>query len=452
MILCATDLSESARAATDLAAWLARRFDDTLVLMTVVEPTPVVVPEVMVTNANFISAARDAAEAHLQQLAESLRREGLRVDVRAGVGDAATLLLDAAHEGKARFITMGTHGRKGAARLFLGSVAERVSSAARCPVIVTGPDAAGASRWPASRALNLAVATDGSSLGQAAIDWVADLQHTLACEVTVIRLYSPPREAARYGLDDPWLGKQGQPQLLQLIERDLRRSMEKLRPGGESRIRFVAVSSDPAAELAPELVLLQPDALVIGVGAHRMTWPDVHAPAVLRSSPVPVICVPAASQPVPAISRVRSVLVATDFTAASEAALRTAYALLRPHGGRVELCTVHERGPAMQAAIPRLAPPLDDKEREKLEARLRALIPADADATGIATRPSVVEGNLAPEAILQAAERLGVDLVVLASHGRAGIRRAILGSTAEEVARHARVPVVIVHTPGQAAR
>jgi len=412
----------------------------------------VVVPEVMVTNAEFLSAARDAAEEHLQKVAEPLRREGMRVEVQVGVGDAATLILDAAREGNARFITMGTHGRKGMAHLFVGSVAERVATAARCPVIVTGADAAAASRWPASRPLNLAVATDGSAAGQAAIDWASDLRHAVPCEVTVVRLYSPPREAARYGIDDPWLGRQGTPQLLTLMERDLRRSMEKLSQAGETRIRFLAISSDPAGELAPELVLLQPDAVAIGVSPHRMTWPDLQAPAVLRSSPVPVVCVPTATQAVPAIARVRAVLVPTDFTDPSLAALRTAYALLRPHGGRVELCTVHERGPAVQGAIPRLAPPLDDKQRDQLEARLRALIPAEADATGIATRASVVEGNLASEAILQAAERLGVDLVVMASHGRAGIRRAILGSVAEEVARNARVPVVIVHTPAEVSR
>jgi nucleotide-binding universal stress UspA family protein len=450
MILCATDLSDNARAAVELAAWLVRRLDDSILLMHVVEPTPVVVPEVMVTNAEFLDASRQAAQQQLEKMAQELRRQGLRVAVSVGVGDAATLLLEAACAGKARFITMGTHGRKGAARLFLGSVAEQLATAAPCPVIVTRADAAEASRWPATRALNVAVATDGSPLGQAAIDWVAELKHTVECEVTVVRVYSPPAEAARYGVADPWLGRQAPPHLLQLIERDLRRSIEKLGP--ECRIRFLAASADPAGELVPELVLLQPDAVVIGVGPHRMPWPDLPAAAVLRGSPVPVICVPAAIQPTPTIARVRSILVATDLSDSSAPALRTAYALLRPHGGRIELVTVHERGPAVDGAIPRLAPELDAGERQLAEARLRALIPSDAAASGTVTATSLIEGNLAPEAILQAAERLGVDLIVLASRGRSGVRRAILGSVAEEVARHARVPVVIVHAPEGVAR
>ncbi|HXU83781.1 MAG TPA: universal stress protein, partial [Polyangia bacterium] len=64
------------------------------------------------------------------------------------------------------------------------------------------------------------------------------------------------------------------------------------------------------------------------------------------------------------------------------------------------------------------------------------------------TRPSVIEGLRAPEAIVQAAERLGVDLIVMASHGRSGLKRALLGSVAEEVARRSPKPVLIVHGRG----
>src|SRR5205814_2113382 len=98
---------------------------------------------------------------------------------------------ETAGEVAARFITMGTHGRKGAARLFLGSVAERVSAGARCPVIVASEATAGASHWPATRRLNLAVATDGSPLGQAALEWAGEIRGMIPCDVTVVRIYSP---------------------------------------------------------------------------------------------------------------------------------------------------------------------------------------------------------------------------------------------------------------------
>ena len=55
----------------------------------------------------------------------------------------------------------------------------------------------------------------------------------------------------------------------------------------------------------------------------------------------------------------------------------------------------------------------------------------------------VVEGNPAVEICRVASER-GIDLIVLGSHGRGVISRAILGSTADKVMRTAHCPVMIV--------
>ncbi len=55
----------------------------------------------------------------------------------------------------------------------------------------------------------------------------------------------------------------------------------------------------------------------------------------------------------------------------------------------------------------------------------------------------VVEGDAA-EAIVDYAGRKGVDLIVMATHGRSGISRWALGSVAEKVVRHAEVPVLLV--------
>lgn len=55
----------------------------------------------------------------------------------------------------------------------------------------------------------------------------------------------------------------------------------------------------------------------------------------------------------------------------------------------------------------------------------------------------VLEG--APgEAIVEAAERLACDLIVMSTHGRSGLGRALLGSVADHVTRHAPVPVFLV--------
>ena len=57
-----------------------------------------------------------------------------------------------------------------------------------------------------------------------------------------------------------------------------------------------------------------------------------------------------------------------------------------------------------------------------------------------------VEGSEdVPEAILDAADDYGADMIAIGTHGRRGLRRVLEGSVAEEVIRHARIPVFVVH-------
>jgi nucleotide-binding universal stress UspA family protein len=65
---------------------------------------------------------------------------------------------------------------------------------------------------------------------------------------------------------------------------------------------------------------------------------------------------------------------------------------------------------------------------------------------GLATEEIVVHGEAATEIVRVARER-GVDLIVIASHGRTGWGRWLFGSTAEAVARYAACPVLVVKQP-----
>ena len=49
-----------------------------------------------------------------------------------------------------------------------------------------------------------------------------------------------------------------------------------------------------------------------------------------------------------------------------------------------------------------------------------------------------------PAAIVHLADTLGVDVIAMGTHGRSGLRRALMGSVAEEVVRTARVPVLVI--------
>jgi nucleotide-binding universal stress UspA family protein len=56
---------------------------------------------------------------------------------------------------------------------------------------------------------------------------------------------------------------------------------------------------------------------------------------------------------------------------------------------------------------------------------------------------------LASSRICEIAKETGADLIALASHGRSGLGRMLLGSVAENVLRHAEVPVLVVRVPSK---
>jgi len=67
--------------------------------------------------------------------------------------------------------------------------------------------------------------------------------------------------------------------------------------------------------------------------------------------------------------------------------------------------------------------------------------------SGVALTAQVREGAVAVEhSIIAYANDQRYDLIIMASHGRSGIRRALLGSVAEYVLRHSKCPVLIVPT------
>ncbi len=77
-------------------------------------------------------------------------------------------------------------------------------------------------------------------------------------------------------------------------------------------------------------------------------------------------------------------------------------------------------------------------------ARFLAELRAQLEAGGAEhVECQVVEGNPAPTIILTA-EASGCDIITMATHGRSGLRRAVLGSVADYVVRHAPCPVLLV--------
>jgi nucleotide-binding universal stress UspA family protein len=80
-------------------------------------------------------SARQAAQRRLTKLVQEAKRAGVAAEGLAVDGMPADQIVRLARVRGADMIVIGTHGRTGFSRLFLGSVAARVVAAARCPVL-----------------------------------------------------------------------------------------------------------------------------------------------------------------------------------------------------------------------------------------------------------------------------------------------------------------------------
>jgi universal stress protein A len=98
-------------------------------------PSPFVAGEQPPSWVELEARARHAAERRLALAVDGARRSGLRASAKLIEGPPAEAIVRAARRGSADLVVIGTHGRSGLGRLFMGSVASRVLQLARCPVL-----------------------------------------------------------------------------------------------------------------------------------------------------------------------------------------------------------------------------------------------------------------------------------------------------------------------------
>jgi nucleotide-binding universal stress UspA family protein len=137
----------------------------------------------------------------------------------------------------------------------------------------------------------------------------------------------------------------------------------------------------------------------------------------------------------------RRIVVATDFSECSRRAVDLAVDLAQALRANLEIVHVWELAPFMSMGIDsgaELVTAIENSARSRLEdevARVRKTLPS---TTG------VLRGGVAWDEIVRvAAEQLG-DLIIVGTHGRTGLRRALMGSVASRVVRASKVPVMTV--------
>jgi nucleotide-binding universal stress UspA family protein len=137
----------------------------------------------------------------------------------------------------------------------------------------------------------------------------------------------------------------------------------------------------------------------------------------------------------------KNILLATDFSPASEAALPQALALASHYASNLYVAHV------ISSEFRDFLPPEEtatklQQARGFTEQKLEPLLSA-ARQKGISCQPLIGEGAIW-DAILEMVHQNGIDLIIVGTHGRRGLGKLLLGSVAEEVFRMAPCPVLTV--------
>ena len=147
----------------------------------------------------------------------------------------------------------------------------------------------------------------------------------------------------------------------------------------------------------------------------------------------------------------QKILVPTDFSDLSQQALEFGLSLADTFRAKLYLMHVWELPMTGSLLPPEPYPESVLTEEQTAGEEHLTKITNELRASGFDVEPLFVFGKPYME-IVKAAADLGIDLIVLASHGRSGVSHLLLGSVAEKVVRLAPCPVFTVKAPLPAAR
>lgn len=142
------------------------------------------------------------------------------------------------------------------------------------------------------------------------------------------------------------------------------------------------------------------------------------------------------------------ILVATDGSTLSKKAVNHAIGLAALCGAELVALKVVPRYPQsyFEGSIPLSAEDVKRVENEWAEEG-RAVVDAvkkAGEAKGVKVKPVTVKADIVSDALIAAAKKHKADLIVMASHGRRGIKRLLLGSETQHVLTHSHIPVLVL--------
>jgi len=448
-ILCGTDFSKGGDHAVRAASAFAWAFSEPLVLAHVVDGSALG----WARDAVAMQVA-EAASRGLEAVAKRCVGDGVDVVMRVEIGTPDESLGALAREYEARLLVAGLLGWRSAERARIGSLAARLAHAAPVPVLLVRDAAPFEACAGGKRPLRVLLGVDLSTSSDATVAWLGTLTRLGPCEIVLEHLYDPRAERRRLAMHGPLPAHTADPELEAALVRELDARLGTARRAHGAELRVRSWRSWVAEGLIEIADRERFDLVIVG-GRRRSGLATIRhdsvSDRVLRTAPTAVLRVPveaAAERPVE-IAQLARVLVTTDLSELGNQAIPYAYALAAPSGTVHVLHVLEEpRTPSPLYAHYEPGRSATPEERaaalRAAETKLRALVPAEAERRGTRSAVEVVEAQDPAEAIRAAAERLAVDAICIATHGRSGLSRLVAGSVASEVAATSTKPVLLL--------
>jgi nucleotide-binding universal stress UspA family protein len=211
----------------------------------------------------------------------------------------------------------------------------------------------------------------------------------------------------------------------------------KMAEAGRAQIRPMCVMAEPYEAIVETAEDEGRDLIVMGVRgaslAHRLLVGSTTARVIGYSSQDVLV--------VPEIGSIGwdRILVATDGSEYSRKAVDKALDLLQYSRGRLTVVAVLEISAHIYAVAPEIT-----EEKIKLPQKYVEEVKELAASRGLLAEGFVREAECANEVITDIARKQSIDLIVVGSHGRTGLKRLLMGSVTESVIAHAPCPVLVV--------
>ncbi len=286
------------------------------------------------------------------------------------------------------------------------------------------------------------VPLDGSAFSEAALPWALGLSRRTHAALQLASVHEPVPSFAY----DEW-----ESAAWQWSEDYLRNVREQIRQRTDGEVhawvgtgRVVELLMSRADSTEADLVVMATH----GRGALTRAWLGSVADGFVRHAHQPILLVrPEDDHPDPTVEpEVQRIVVPLDGSELSESVLDLAIGMAKLYGSQIRLLRVVAY--PMEIASPYLPHTVQMNQKVVEEARDAARaylerIAARITAEGVEATVHVTVDTQAGHAVAREVEELDAQLVVMATHGRGGLQRALLGSTTDKVIRAVHVPILV---------